>query len=133
MPAADAIMKGTAIPKSTNDSITELRFVPENPEDLEKMFNIMADCQALHESDQPVAEGMEAMEDEEEYYEGEYDEAGAVEQFNGEPDSSHCCPGEEDMTPQGLATLKRLEACLSQGAEEGTHQFADAEPEAMTA
>ena len=30
-------------------------------------------------------------------------------------DFSSCCPGEEDMTPQGLATLKRLEACLTNG------------------
>ena len=33
-------------------------------------------------------------------------------------DYSAMCPGEEDMTPQGLATLKRLEAFLCNGEEQ---------------
>jgi len=48
-------------------------------------------------------------------------------------DFSAFCPGEEEMTPQGLATLKRLEASIANPVENGSNQFEDAEPEAMAA
>ena len=74
-------------------------------------------------------------EEEEAEYEGEYadyeEEEGEEEQNGYElegnvavldeetaVDYSAMCPGEEDMTPQGLATLKRLEAFLCNGEEQ---------------
>ena len=78
--------------------------------------------QALHEEQQQIAmedegdfEG-ECCEEEEEAEEEE-DACDDVAVLDAETavDFSSCCPGEEDMTPQGLATLKRLEACLSNG------------------
>ena len=70
----------------------------------------------------------EVMEEEADYEEyGDYAEEeeeeaaddGNVAVLDGETavDYSNLCPGEEDMTPQGLATLKRLEACLANGVD----------------
>ena len=71
-------------------------------------------------------EGMDADEDvtqEDADYECEEDESADAEDdrvqvLDSEAvDFSAFCPGEEEMTPQGLATLKRLEASLCNGIE----------------
>jgi len=139
---ADAIMKGETpvTKKDDQDAISEIRIVLPDSTLLQSLFDHMSDCQALHEEQQQIA-----MEDEGEFEE-EYgeDEDAEEEEDTGDDvavldaetavDFSSCCPGEEDMTPQGLATLKRLEACLTNGvthSENGTNQFEDAEAEPM--
>jgi len=139
---AEAIMRGeTPLTKKENeDAISEIRIVLPDSSLLQSLFDHMSDCQALHEEQQQIA-----MEDEgdfegecceEEEAEEEEDACDDVAVLDAETavDFSSCCPGEEDMTPQGLATLKRLEACLSNGvshSENGTNQFEDAEAEPM--
>ena len=63
----------------------------------------------------------EAEYEEEDYEEGEEEEEDeeAVGIIDGEAvvDYSAFCPADDDMTPQGLATLKRLEAALCNGVE----------------
>jgi len=157
---AAAIMKGespTPPKKSKVDdeedddqvAITEIRFVLPDSSKLQDLFDNMSDCQALHEDQAQVAmEEEEEAEYEEEYADYEEEEEGEEEQNGYElegnvavldeetaVDYSAMCPGEEDMTPQGLATLKRLEAFLCNGDEQnqnGTNQFDDAEAEPMT-
>jgi len=153
-PKVEAVMKGeapTAAKDEGNDAISEMRFVPEDSSQLQNLFDCMSDCQALHEDEMPVrmedgdeeiengdggaeecAEYEEECEGAEECADAEEDDQ--VQQLDPEAvDYSAFCPDEEEMTPQGLATLKRLEACLANGAQNGTNQFEDAEPEAMTA
>merc|ERR1712121_267193 len=93
------------------------------------------------EEEEEEAEYEEEYADYEEEEEGEEEQNGyelegnvAVLDEESAVDYSALCPGEEDMTPQGLATLKRLEACLFDGSQQtqnGTNQFEDAEAEPM--
>ena len=80
--------------------------------------------QALNED-----QARDAMEEEAEYEEEDYGEEEEEEEedyddeavgiIDGEAvvDYSAFCPADDDMTPQGLATLKRLEAALCNGVE----------------
>ena len=80
--------------------------------------------QALNEDQARDAMEEEAEYEEEEDYgeeeeeEEEYEDE-AVGIIDGEAgvDYSAFCPADDDMTPQGLATLKRLEAALCNGVE----------------
>merc|ERR1719187_3018972 len=101
-----------------DDPVTEIRFVPSDMNQLDQMFAVMSDCQALHpDSDEDNLSDDFEGEDEEE-------EDAAAAELAGE------CPTEDEMTPQGLATLRRLEGMLGGGggasAEEGAAQFEDA-------
>jgi len=143
----EAIKKGESPSKQTEDGMSELRFVLSDSTQLQHLFDCMSDCQALHEDEMPVRmedndEGMDADEDvaeEDADYECEEDESADAEDDRVQVldpeavDFSAFCPGEEEMTPQGLATLKRLEASLCNGVENGSNQFEDAEAEPMTA
>lgn len=127
-----------------DDVISEIRFVLKDSSQLQTLFDNMSDCQALNED-----QARDAMEEEAEYEEEEdYGEEEEEEEYEDEAvgiidgeavvDYSAFCPADDDMTPQGLATLKRLEAALCNGvenSENGTAQFddAEAEPEPMTA
>jgi len=125
-----------------DDPVTEIRFVPSDMNQLDQMFAVMSDCQALHpDSDEDNLSDDFEGEDEEEEEEGqpianghaanghahEEEEDAAAAELAGE------CPTEEEMTPQGLATLRRLEGMLGGGggasAEEGAAQFEDADME----
>jgi len=128
------------------DPVTEIRFVPADMNQLDHMFAVMSDCQALHpDSDEDnLSDDFE----EEEAEDGEEEEPSMA---NGHAANGHAheeeeedaaaaelageCPTEEEMTPQGLATLRRLEGMLGGGAgvvapvEEGAAQFEDADME----
>lgn len=147
---AETIMKGEATTTTTTTKpaedhvISEIRFVLKDSSQLQTLFDNMSDCQALNED-----QARDAMEEEAEYEEEEdYGEEEEEEEYEDEAvgiidgeavvDYSAFCPADDDMTPQGLATLKRLEAALCNGvenSENGTAQFddAEAEPEPMTA
>jgi len=149
---AEMIMKGeattmttTTTSKPADDDVTsEIRFVLKDSSQLQTLFDNMSDCQALNED-----QARDGMEEEAEYEEEEdYGEEKEEEEYEDEAvgiidgeavvDYSALCPADDDMTPQGLATLKRLEAALCNGvenSENGTAQFddAEAEPEPMTA
>lgn len=127
-----------------DDPVTEIRFVPADENQLDRMFAVMSDCQALHpdsEEDPLSDEEDEGEEDGEEEDEG-IGENGVA---NGHGDGEEAvlplddglsteCPTAEEMTPQGLATLRRLEQMLGGGeggavdaAEAGGAQFEDAD------
>lgn len=147
---AEAIMKGeypTSSSRKGEDDLSDMRFVLQDSTQLQSLFDVMSDCQALHEDEMPVrmeddVESMDADGDAEadaafEDYD-ENDSAAAeddqVEVLDPEEvDFSAFCPGEEEMTPQGLVTLKRLEASICNRVENGSNQFEDAEAETMTA
>merc|ERR1712112_167026 len=131
---AETIMKGEATTTMTtttttttskpadDDVISEIRFVLKDPSQLQTLFDNMSDCQALNED-----QARDAMEEEAEYEEEDYGEEEEEEEVDDEAvgiidgeavvDYSAFCPADDDMTPQGLATLKRLEAALCNGVE----------------
>jgi len=113
------------------DPVTEIRFVPADENQLDRMFAVMSDCQALHpDSDEENLSdedygGEEGGEEEEGIHEGmngvnghgaggDDDAVVAAAELAGE------CPTEEEMTPQGLATLRRLEGMLGGGGGDGS-------------
>lgn len=94
-----------------DEKITEIRFVPHDATTLDRMFAAMSDCQILHPDEQDFDEEFDDGQD-------------AVEQGDGDV--------ELEMTPQGQATLERLEAMLQAGQTEnaqptGTHGEGDSE------
>jgi len=110
------------------DPVTEIRFVPSDEGRLDLMFGVMSDCQALHPDSDDDFSGDEADgfgyggEEEEE---GEEDavlngHANGLDNGLDEPLEEESpapeCPTEDEMTPQGLATLRRLEGMLGGGA-----------------
>jgi len=141
----EAIMRGESPTLSKgDDELSDLKFVLPDSSQLQSLFDCMSDCQALHEDEMPIrmedeAEGMDADDDDAGFEEYEEDESADAEEDQVEIldpeaiDLSAFCPAEGDMTPQGLATLKRLEASLCNGVENGSSQFEDAEAETMAA
>jgi len=131
-----------------DDPVTEIRFVPADENQLDRMFAVMSDCQALHpDSEEENLSDDEYVEGEEEEEEEEGGVENGVSNGNGVEDDgledavlpledglATECPTEEDMTPQGLATLRRLEQMLGGGGGVGDSpvetqgaQFEDAE------
>ena len=128
------------------DPVTEIRFVPADDNQLDRMFAVMSDCQALH----PDSEEENLSDD---YEEGEEEEGDEGVEENGagengfenghdhEADADGAgdaalpledglatdCPTEEEMTPAGLATLRRLEQMLGGGGAAGDTPAVNAE------
>nr|CAB3231677.1 methylosome subunit pICln-like [Phallusia mammillata] len=89
----------------SDTNISEIRFIPQDKNHLGKMFDAMSDCQCLHPDDEDSDYCGEEENDEESE---EFEDGAAGEGFyTGEEGLSH-------MTPQGLATMQRLEAMLAQ-------------------
>lgn len=80
-----------------DEKITEIRFVPQDVTTLDVMFAAMSDCQILHPDEQDFDEEFDDGQD-------------TMEQGDGDI--------ELEMTPQGQATLERLEAMLQAGQTE---------------
>lgn len=113
--------------------VTEVKFVPGDNQQLDVMFAAMSDCQGLHPnseddlSDDEEAEEEEAAAEEEEEklpnghgIEDEEEEEEEVQERS--------CPTATEMTSQGLATLRRLEAMLGgSGAAETPGSLENAE------
>ncbi|CAK8674776.1 methylosome subunit pICln-like isoform X2 [Clavelina lepadiformis] len=83
-------------------SVSEVRFIPSDKDHLKAMFNAMSDCQCLHPDEEDDSD-FSAPEDDVNY------EGGAAGEgfYTGEE-------GIEHLTPQGLATMQRLEAMLGE-------------------
>jgi len=111
------------------DPVTEIRFVPADENQLDRMFAVMSDCQALHpDSDEENLSDEDYGEEEEgEEEEGIHEGMNGVNGHGGDDDAVAAaaelageCPTEDEMTPQGLATLRRLEGMLGGGGGDGS-------------
>jgi len=136
-----------------DDPVTEIRFVPADENQLDRMFAVMSDCQAMHPDSEEDNlsddyEGEEEEGEEEDEGIGEngvangHDDGAANGHADGEvvvedPDAvlpledglATECPTAEEMTPQGLATLRRLEQMLGGSGGGGAGDTSGAEPE----
>merc|ERR1712242_299025 len=72
------------IEDESDGGMTEIRFVPDDKNQLDTMFNVMSDCQALHPDEDDSAEDDEVA-DEDEEEPGMFDDA--EEETNGAGDS----------------------------------------------
>lgn len=96
--------------------ITEIRFVPSDKAALEPMFSAMCECQALH----PDPEDDDSDDD----FEGQEYDVEEAEQEQGQGDVPTFFTYEEglsQLTPEGQATLGRLEGMLAQSAAQQYH------------
>lgn len=80
--------EGVSIPQEDIDPCTSVRLVPSNSDSLAAIYSALSLCQALHPDPDDSDEGTEF--------------------FNSPAD-------EENMTPEGLITLQRLEAMMQRG------------------
>ncbi|XP_018591677.1 methylosome subunit pICln isoform X3 [Scleropages formosus] len=97
-----------------SEAITEIRFVPSDKSALEPMFAAMCDCQALH----PDPEDTDSDDD----FEGEEHEEEAEEQGQGDVPTFYTYEeGLSHLTPEGQATLERLEGMLASSVTQQFH------------
>lgn len=97
-----------------NGVISEFRFVPSDKAALEPMFSAMCECQALH----PDPEDQDSEDD----FEGEEYDVEEAEQGAGDIPSFYTCEeGLSSLTPEGEATLERLEGMLAQSMSQQYH------------
>ncbi|XP_020794299.1 methylosome subunit pICln isoform X2 [Boleophthalmus pectinirostris] len=95
-------------------AITEIRFVPSDKSALEPMFSAMCECQALH----PDPDDQDSDED----FEGDEYDVEEAEQGQGDVPSFYTCEeGLSALTPEGQATLDRLEGMLAQSVAQQYH------------
>ncbi|XP_078491868.1 methylosome subunit pICln-like [Ciona intestinalis] len=89
-----------------DSTVSEIRFIPTDKNNLKRMFDALSDCQCLHPDE----------EDSDFFDEGEVNE-GSVQTYDGGAAGEGFFTGDaaiDHMTPQGLATMQRLEAMLAQ-------------------
>lgn len=128
--------------ENDEDPVTEIRFVPADENQLDHMFTVMSDCQALHPDSEEDNLSEDEGEVEQQYGEDEgIGENGVANGHFGDEEEEAVlslgeglaaeCPTAQEMTPHGLATLRRLEQMLGGGdASEGEGaQFEDADGE----
>lgn len=88
--------------------LSEVRFIPSDSDNLKKMYDAMCDCQCLHpdEEDSDYEEGGVLIDQDMDASAPIFSDNAAGEGFFTGPE------GFDQLTPQGIATMQRLEAML---------------------